>query len=189
MSKSKENLRALCESAIMIAFATVLGFLKFPPFRFDVWLFGGSIDFVMLPLFILAWRRGAKWAIPAGFAFGLIKCAIGEAFGWGILSILLDYVLAYAVVGVAGFFKGKKYGLEIGCVVGSVARFLVHFVSGITIYAIAVGETAEIFGMSFGADQAWLYSIIYNGSYMLGEMLYCLALAIPLKFALKKLPL
>lgn len=186
--KTQKNLRILCEAAVMIALSTVLGLLMFPPFRIDLWGNGGSIDFVMVPLIILGWRRGIKWAIPAGLAFGLIKCLISGGIGWGLPSVLLDYVLAYGAVGVAGFFKDKKYGLVTGAVVACIARFIVHFISGITIYKLAVGDSAEIFGMTFGGDGAVIYSVVYNGGYMLGNLIFAVVVLALLSKPLSKLP-
>ena len=74
--KTVNNLRSLCEAAIMIALATVFSLLRFPPFRIDLWAQGGSIDLVMVPIIVLGWRRGMRWAIPAGLALGLIECLI-----------------------------------------------------------------------------------------------------------------
>ncbi len=171
----------------MVALATVFGLLRFPPFCFDIWLFGGSIDFVMLPLIVLGWRRGATWSIPAGLAFGFIKCLISGNIGWGVLSVLLDYVLAYGMVGIAGFFKGRKNGLIIGTVAASVGRFAIHFIAGVTLWKIAAGDVQTIFGMSFDSSMSALYSLIYNGSYMLGEMLYCLLIAVIIQKPLRQL--
>lgn len=187
-TKTANTLRALCEAAIMIALATVFSLLRFPPFRIDLWAQGGSIDFVMVPIIILSWRRGARWGIPAGLALGIIECLIAGGIGWGLPSVLLDYVLAYGAVGVAGFFKGEKYGLILGTAVASLARFVIHFISGVTIYKIAFGETMEIFGMQFTSDMSYLYSLVYNGSYMLGNMLVALLLVIVLVKPLRKLP-
>ncbi len=186
--KIKLNLRALCEAAIMIALATVFSLLRFPPFRIDLWAQGGSIDFVMVPIIILGWRRGARWAIPAGLALGLIECLIAGGIGWGLPSVLLDYVLAYGAVGVAGFFRNEKWGLTAGTVAASLARFVIHFISGVTIYKIAFGDTMEIFGMQFTSDMSYLYSLVYNGSYMLGNMIVALLLTFVLTIPLRKLP-
>lgn len=186
--KTNKNLQTLCEAAVMIAFATVLGLLMFPPFRIDLWGNGGSIDFVMIPLIILAWRRGIMWGVPAGLVFGLIKCLISGGIGWGLPSVLLDYVLAYGAVGLAGVFKGRKYGLVLGAVLASLARFAIHFVSGITIYKLAVGDSAEIFGMTFGGDGAVLYSLFYNGGYMLGNLVLAVVVLAVLRKPIEKLP-
>ena len=189
-TNTAKNIHSLCEAAVFIAFAAVLALMKFPPFRIDLWLFGGSIDFVMLPLFIMCWRLPMKWSFPACFVFGMVKFLITgdsiSAYG-GMIAVLLDYILAYGVIGVAGFFRKSKWGLIWGVLAGSVARFLVHFISGITIYKIAFGDSYEIFGMTFDHSKAALYSLIYNGSYMLGEMLYCLILAVVLMTPLWKL--
>ncbi|MBE6682772.1 MAG: proton-coupled thiamine transporter YuaJ [Ruminococcaceae bacterium] len=190
MMKNTKNstVYSLCESAIMIALAAVFSLLRFPPFRIDLWANGGSIDFVMVPIIILGWRRGFKWAIPAGLALGLVECLIGGGIGWGLPSVLLDYVLAFGAVGVAGFFRNEKWGLYAGAVAASVARFVIHFVAGVTIWKLAVGDSVELFGMSFGGDTAYLYSLVYNGSYMLGNMLIALAVVLLLSKPLKKLP-
>ena len=172
----------------MIALATVFSLLRFPPFRIDLWAQGGSIDFVMVPIIILGWRRGARWAIPAGLALGLIECLIAGGIGWGLPSVLLDYVLAYGAVGVAGFFRNEKWGLTVGTVAASLARFVIHFISGVTIYKIAFGDTMEIFGMQFTSDMSYLYSLVYNGSYMLGNMIVALLLTFVLTIPLRKLP-
>ncbi len=186
-NKSSEQLRALCEAAIMIAVAAVFAVLQFPPFRIALWGNGGSIDFVMIPLIVLGWRRGAKWAFPACFAFGIIDCLVSGGIGWGLPSILLDYVLAYGIVGIAGFFKGKKYGLVLGAIVASVMRFLVHFIAGVTIWKIAVGDSVELFGTTFGADASFVYSLVYNGSYMLGNLIIAVLVVALLQKPLEKL--
>ncbi len=178
-----KNLVSLCESAIMVALAAVLSF-----FKIKLWGNGGSVDLVMVPLIVLGWRRGWKWSIPSGLAFGFIKCLISEALGYGLISVLFDYVLAYGLVGFAGFFKNEKYGLVLGTLAASLLRFAAHFVSGITVWRLAVGENVELFGNSYSGDTAVLYSLIYNGSYMLFNMLAALLLVVILRRALLKIP-
>lgn len=180
------SLHALCESAIMVALAAVFSLLRFPPFRIDLWGNGGSIDFVMVPIIILGYRRGLRWAVPAGMALGLIECMIGGGFGYGLPSVLLDYVFAFGAVGLAGIFKGKKQGLVLGAVVGSIARFVSHFVSGLTIWKLTYD--ADLFGMSFGESAFALYSLIYNGSYMLGNMIIAVLVALVLTKPIQKIP-
>lgn len=187
MKNTNKSIYALCEAAIMISLAAVFGLLRFPPFRFDLWANGGSIDFVMVPIIILGWRRGYKWAIPAGLALGLIECLVGGGIGWGLPSVLLDYVLAYGAVGISGFFRNKKWGLPVGAVAASVARFVIHFISGVTIYKLAIGDSIELFGMTFGGETAYLYSLVYNGSYMLGNMIIALIIVLLLSKPLQKL--
>ena len=160
-------------TAVMSALAVILTYIEI-----QVGPAGGSINIVMLPIVIVAYCYGLGWGIGSGLVVGFVKCLIGGGIGWGLPSILLDYVLAYAAVGLAGIFSGKKWGLGLGAIVGCVARFVIHFISGITIYAIVAPES--IAGVT--TSNAWLYSLIYNGLYMLPSS----AIVIVLAFVLKK---
>lgn len=179
-TKQKEALRALCETAVMVALAVALSFVKV-----DLWPNGGSLSLVMIPIIIVGYRRGWQWSIPAGLAFGLLKSAT-KGFPGGFAGVMLDYVLAYGAVGLAGFFKGAKHGMVIGSVVGSVARFLMHFASGITIWRIF--ESTELFGLTYGSDAFVLYSIVYNGSYMLVNMIVAVVISLLIEKAISRIP-
>lgn len=157
--------RMLCEGAIMVALALVLNQLKI--FRLPN---GGSITLEMLPIFFYAVRWGVGPGLLAGFAFGLLQMFIDGAVAWGWQSLLLDYLVAFTPLGLAGLFKGKQWGIFAGTVLGSVVRFIVHFISGITIYAIVA--PTELFNMTFTSP--WMYSLAYNGSYMAIDMALCL---------------
>ena len=157
--------RMLCEGAIMVALALVLNQLKI--FRLPN---GGSITLEMLPIFFFAVRWGVGPGLLAGFAFGLLQMFIDGAVAWGWQSLLLDYLVAFTPLGLAGLFKGKDWGIFAGTVLGSVVRFIVHFISGITIYAIVA--PTELFNMTFTSP--WMYSLAYNGSYMAIDMALCL---------------
>lgn len=169
----RTTLQRMVTTAVMSALAVILTYIEI-----QVGPAGGSINIVMLPIVIVAYCYGLGWGIGSGLVVGFVKCLIGGGIGWGLPSILLDYVLAYAAVGLAGIFAGKKWGLGLGSVVGCVARFIIHFISGITIYAIVAPET--IAGIT--TSNAWLYSLVYNGLYMLPSS----AIVIVLAFVLKK---
>ena len=164
-SKRRLYTRMLCEGAIMVALALVLNQLKI--FRLPN---GGSITLEMLPIFFYAVRWGVGPGLLAGFAFGLLQMFIDGAVAWGWQSLLLDYLVAFTPLGLAGLFKGKDWGIFAGTVLGSVVRFIVHFISGITIYAIVA--PTELFNMTFTSP--WMYSLAYNGSYMAIDMALCL---------------
>ncbi|MBQ2896243.1 MAG: energy-coupled thiamine transporter ThiT [Oscillospiraceae bacterium] len=151
----------LCEGAIFIAAALVLSYIKIPV-GFIFGGFGGSIDFVMVPLILYAVRRGAGWGVAAGVIFGTMKFffAGGSAVSWQ--SMLLDYSLAYGAVGLAGLCRGWKRPLTWGAVIGCLARFGIHYLSGVTIYAQYMPEVFMEMTMTTPA----LYSLLYNGSYM-----------------------
>ena len=147
--KTKQQLYSLCECGILVAAAVVISFLQIPWF----WANGGSISFVAIPLVLIGYRHGIAWGFGACMVYGMVDCIVTGGIGWGIISVILDYVLAYGVMGVAGLFRKKGLlSLELGVLVGNLARFAVHFVAGITAWKIAVGDTSEIFGMTFGAE-------------------------------------
>ncbi len=179
MSKEKKQLYVLCESGVMIALATVLSFIEI-----QIGLFGGSINPAMLPILILAWRHGPLWGVGAGGVFGVIKCLIGGGIGWGLPSVLLDYVLAYALVGVMGFFKRRSWALEIGTVVAALARFTSHFLSGFLLWGIT--EPTEIEGIGTFVNP-YIYSLVYNAVYVVPSMLLCVILIAVLRPAIKEL--
>ena len=82
----------------------------------------------------------------AGFVFGVLQFMFDGGFAIGWQSIIGDYLLAFTVLGLAGLMKGKKLGVFLGTLIGGVARFLVHYVVGATIWAAYMPDT--FFGMN-----------------------------------------
>jgi energy-coupled thiamine transporter ThiT len=107
--KKQTPVRCLTEGGICVALSLALSYLKIPVMS-GFGGFGGSIDFVMVPLIVFAVRWGLSWGIGAGLVFGTLKyfLASGTSISW--VSIVFDYAVAYAFVGFAGCFK-KKYVL------------------------------------------------------------------------------
>ena len=154
----------LCEAALMVAASYALSFLEIPV-GVAFGGFGGSINFVMVPIPVLAIRRGGWWGLGTGLVFGTLKFfgAGGVAVNWQ--SMLLDYSLAYMAVGVAGFFAKKigVKGIALTALIGCLARFGIHYLSGVTIYAEYM--PSEFLGLTMTSPA--FYSLLYNGSYML----------------------
>ena len=169
--------RMLCEGAIMVALAQILSYIKIMELPY-----GGSLTPAMFPILLFAVRWGLKDGLLAGFVFGLLQLIFDGAYAWGWQSMLLDYLVAFPPLGLAGLFKGKKWGIFAGTVLGCLGRFIVHFISGITIYRIYA--PTEILGTVF--DEPNLYSLVYNGSYMLPNTILALAIAGLLYAPLKK---
>ena len=155
----------LCEGALMVVLAQILGYLK-------LWTmpWGGTICLSMLPIFFFACRWGLTPGLMSGLVLGVLQFTFdgGIALGWQ--SIIGDYLLAFIVLGFAGLFHGKPSSLFIGTVVGSAACFLVHYVVGATIWAEYMPDS--FFGMTM--VNPWIYSLLYNGSYILLCMALCL---------------
>ena len=160
-----KDIRCLCEGGICVALSIALSYLKIP-IGLAFGGFGGSIDLVMIPLIIYAVRWGLSWGLGAGLIFGTIKYFIGTHAEISWISIIFDYSVAYMFVGFAGLMKDKKAGFPIGALIGCVCRFIVHFISGVTVYAEWMPE--EFMGMKMVSP--WIYSALYNGWYMLFEL-------------------
>lgn len=179
VSKSHLRIRALCEGAIMVALAQILSYIKLFPNMPN----GGSITFAMFPICFFAVRWGLGRGLMAGFIFGLLQLLLDITNVWGWQSILLDYLVAFTPLGLAGLFKGKAWGIFPGTILGCAVRFVVHFISGVTIYRIY--EPTKIPGIGV-FDDATVYSLVYNASYMVPCMLLALAVAGVLYVPLKK---
>lgn len=151
----------------MVAVATVLSYLKL--FELPQ---GGSVCIGMLPIFFYSVRYGLKNGLLCSFAYGLLQLIFDGAYAWSWTSMLLDYIVAFTVLGFAGIFAHKKGGVFIGTVLGCVLRFIVHFISGVTIYRIYA--PTEVFNIAF--TNPYLYSAVYNGSYVFIDMAICLVI-------------
>lgn len=166
----KTTTRMLAEGGVSIGLAIALSYLKIP-----VASLGGSIDFVMVPLIVFAYRWGLWQGLLAGLAFGTLKFFIagGAAVNWQ--SMLLDYSVAYAFVGFAGLLRKKKGLLPVSALIGCAARYLVHFVSGITIYRMYAENEVDVLGSMVATPNAILYSVVYNAVYMLPNTIIAIA--------------
>lgn len=177
VNNSHLRVRALCEGAILVALAFILSFVKLYELPN-----GGSLTPAMFPILLYGLRWGLPRGLIAGFVFGLLQLIFDGAYAWGWQSMLLDYLLAFTPLGLAGLFKGKAWGIFPGTVLGCAARFVIHYISGVTIYRIIEPTAVPGFGTF---DNASLYSLVYNGSYMLPNTLLALLLAgvlyVPLK--------
>ena len=105
----KKSLR-LTETAIMIALGFILSMLKINDMPF-----GGSVTvFSMLPVIVVAYRYGTAWGLLAGFAASFLQMLMGlknltyATSGAAVIAIImLDYIVAFAVMGLGGIFRGK----------------------------------------------------------------------------------
>jgi thiamine transporter len=145
--------KIITEIAMVVALSTVLSFIKIYHLPQGGSITAGS----MVPLLWLSLRRGTRIGLFACIIYGLIQFMI-EPFAVSPIQVFLDYPLAFGVLGLAGFFK--KYPF-IGVCLGIGGRFLSHFISGVIFFAEYTPP-----GMS-----PLVYSMIYNGSYLLGELI------------------
>ena len=175
-NKKKSPIRVIVEGALCIALAVALSYLKFP-IGLEFGGFGGSIDLVMIPLIVFAMRSNVGWGIGAGLIFGTLKFFLGgNAVDW--VSIIFDYSVAYAMVGLAGLFHKNFKLLPLAAFVGCLGRFAIHFLSGVTVYAKYLPDAF----MGVDKPSVALYSLLYNGTYMLPNTILAVAVCIVLMF-------
>ena len=145
--------KILAEIIIFVSVASVLSNIKIYALPQ-----GGSVTLAsMVPILWFTLRRGPKLGLIAGIIYGLVQLAFGPIIVHP-LQMLLDYPIAFGLLGIAGFFK--KHPI-IGVSLGILARFLVHFISGIVYFSVYAPK---------GMHPA-IYSAIYNGSYLIIELI------------------
>lgn len=171
VNKSRLRVRALCEGAVLLAMAVVLNYLS--KMVFANMPNGGSVSLAMFPILLYAHRWGVGRGVLMGVAYGTLDMLLDGGYAWGWQSILLDYLLAYAALGLGGVFRGKAWGIFPCIAVGCLGRFAVHYISGVTIYKIMVPTAVE--GLGTFANPH-VYSLVYNGVYMLPNLVMAMIL-------------
>ena len=151
----KKKILFMTECAIMVALAVLCSFIK-------VWEMpqGGSVSLTMVPLFVIAYRRGAVAGIVTGAIYGVISMLFAGVI-YHPMSILLDYVLAFALVGISGFFRKSTLGIILGTTSGVAGRFISSLVSGAVLFAEYAPE----------GQNPWVYSLIYQATYLIPELI------------------
>lgn len=178
MQKQKVfTVRGMAEIGIFTAIAFVLDYLQGPIWH-GVFTSGGSIGFAMVPILFLAYRRGFLSAFISGLLLALIQMVDGiytlpnAAWYLVVIQVALDYILAYPLVAFAGLFKplfdkantkgDKILWIVIGSVIGGLLKFMCHFLSGFIFW-----------GNADFAGGPVLYSLMYNSTYMLPNIIIC----------------
>lgn len=184
----KASTKRLVTSGMLIALAVVLSFLKLtPPF-----LYGGSVTlFSMVPITLIAYMYGTGHGLICGLVYGLLQGVFGavgsQAFaglepGATVLMALLDYLVAFGVLGLGGLFRrgGSVGGAVLGAGLAALGRFAAHFASGVILWGgYAEWFFTEVMNNDFGAsvlarftgtELACVYSAVYNGLYMIPEI-------------------
>lgn len=192
--KKTSPVRKLVESALLIAVATVLSLLKF-----DL-PFGGGVTVVsMLPIVISGYRLGGAWGLGTAVVYSLVQLILGldnvgyaQNFAQTVGIIFLDYVLPYSLLALAVMFRpvfqnrkkataigiafarripmtreqNIRTALAIGIFFTFCLRFVCHWIAGAWIW----GEWMPEEFMNMPMTNPWVYSALYNGWYMLAEL-------------------
>jgi thiamine transporter len=153
MSNKYFDTKVLAEMAIAIALATVLSYIKIFSMPY-----GGSVTLgSMVPILLISFRRDVKVGVTTGVIYGVVQMILDGWF-YSPVGMFLDYPLAFGVLGLAGLFKKQPI---FGVVVSMAGRFISHFISGVVFFGMYAPE-----GMS-----PVVYSAVYNGGYMLPELI------------------
>ena len=203
----KKNLYWLVESAVMIALAAVLELaakMVIPEMPFG----GQITIVSMLPIVLVGWKYGMGKGIITGFVYSLVQMALGVktisslilptsddylgGFGNVVLMFIFDYVVAYTVLGLGAIYKQKinnnSTSLALGAFTVITFRYVSHIVSGYILYGAwaewfftqdgfySWGQT--IMSTYTGNALSLVYSIIYNGFYMIPEIIITTVVAV-----------
>lgn len=198
--KNKKNIYWITESAVMIALAAVLELVS--KMIIPELPFGGQITIVaMLPVAFTAWKYGVAKGLVTGFVYSLVQMAMGThtisaaampssdgylgSVGKVVLMLLLDYICAFTVIGLAAMYKGKikknTISLPLGVLTVLVLRYICHIASGFILYSAWAEwfftqdgfyswgqKIVETFS---GNALSFVYSVIYNGFFMIPEII------------------
>lgn len=176
----KEKTLFFVEVAVFTALAYLLDVLSGVIFG-HLWPQGGSVSIQMVPVFLMAFRWGVKGGLLTGFLLGLLQIVLGWSKIYHPVQGFIDYFVAFSLVGLAGLFSYQvKNALKnnkkivwisfatVGILLGSTLRFLAHFYTGIVFFGAYAPE----------GQPAALYSLVYNGTYMLPSFILCAILVI-----------
>ena len=168
--QGKTDVRALTYGALCMAMSFVLSYIKLYSMPL-----GGSVTLAsMLPLLWYSNKFGVRNGLIAGAAYGILQLIQKpEIYHW--VQVLLDYPLAFMMLGLAGSVKN----LQLGSVLGVAGRWICHILSGAIFFAEWVPE---------GWSNAWVYSAAYNGAYLLVDLIICIILSFVLAKALNRIP-
>ena len=187
--------RKIVLSAMLIAMAMVLSFIQ--PFQLP---FGGGITLAsMMPIVFISFIFGTRWGLFSAFVYSIIQMISGAkvvasfflpgesqmTLGAALAVCFMDYILAYTVLGFGGIFKNKfknnTISITTGCVFALSLRYIVHIISGAIFFGAwaewfftqegfyAIGQ--KIINMFSGNSLSLIYSVFYNGLYMIPEIM------------------
>ena len=166
--KKKNEIISLCEVAIFAAIGFVLDFLAnlYSGYFFPN---GGSLSFALIAVIIISFRRGPLYGMACGLIIGLLDLTdgfytISDTWYKAFLQVGLDYIFTYMFIGLVGFLKPlckkikSRYVILIATILGGIIKYLSHFLSGVLFWPEFPNQPML---------ERCVYSIAYNGSYML----------------------
>ena len=158
-NKAKLTTKQLTYSAVALALAMVCSMIKFANLPM-----GGSVTLCsMLFIVLIGYWFGPYVGLTTAFAYGLLQFVVEPIF-YTLPQMLIDYPLAFGALGLAGFFAGKKHGLQLGYLVGVIGRYIFAVISGVVFFGAYAPE----------GTPAIVYSLGYNATYIVPEAIMTL---------------
>ena len=194
---------------MMIAISAVLALVcEFIPFL-NLPFGGGFTVASMLPIVIIAYMYGTGWGLGCAFTYSLIQMLIGfrtvsafflpndDNYAGSVFAAIsicfIDYIVAYTVLGFGGVFrkmKSKSAAILLGVIFALSLRYIAHIISGYIFFSAwaewfftqegfyAIGKS--ILSVFDGKALGIVYSVFYNGLFMLPEIVITSLVAVPI---------
>lgn len=147
--------KIMTDIAICTALAIVLSFFKLYEMPQ-----GGSVSLAMVPILFISFKHGALPGTICGVIYGVLSVIFAGTI-YHPMSVFLDYIAAFGVLGIAGIFGKRKLSIIAGSSAAIGGRFIFSVISG----AVLFGQYAP------NGQNPWIYSLIYQVSYMLPELI------------------
>lgn len=165
-NKKKMSTKQLVFSAMAIALATVTSMIKL----FEMPMGGSVTLFSMLFIVLIGYWYGLGGGLTVAIAYGVLQLLL-DPYILSFPQMLVDYILAFGALGLAGIFHNSKHGLIKGYIVAVLGRYFFSFLSGWIFFGMYAPDNFP---------NAVVYSLAYNGSYLGAEALITLiVIAIP----------
>ena len=173
-TNTSTNIKRLVLTAVLIGLGTALSLVK-------IWQMplGGSVTLLsMLPIALISIEYGVGWGLTGAFIYALIQMGLDLAavLSWGLSPLAIvgciafDYIFAFTAIGLSGLFRKQGIvGICSGVLIAIFTRFVCHLISGTVIFDIWMPE---------GWANPFIYSVCYNGAFMLPELVMTMAGAI-----------
>lgn len=164
--RAKIGTKRLVFSAMALALGTLLSMVKL----FSLPMGGTVTPCSMLFVTLIGYWYGLSMGITASIAYGMLQLIL-DPYIISLPQMLVDYIFAFGALGLSGLFCNAKHGLVKGYIAAVIGRFFFAWLSGVIFF----GSNASYYNMAVP-----LYSLLYNGSYLVTEAAITLViLAIP----------
>jgi thiamine transporter len=169
--RNSSRIAVIAEGALCAALSVVLSY--FTLFRMPQ---GGSINLSLVPMFVFAYRHGWKWGIEVGILVGFLEMML-KGYVVHPVQAVLDYPLAFGVIGFCGAWRKNLPALITGTVLAGLARLSCHVVSGVVFFGSYAPEGTNVL----------LYSLIYNATFFFPQLAINMAVALPVLRRIEKI--